>query len=94
MAVPSLVSVAEAGRVLGVSRATVWRRIRRGELPSVRQRGRRLVPVAALRAAVRRQPARGIPPFRQDHPMFRLIGAGRSGGRLPGARDKHALLDR
>jgi len=25
--------------------------------------------------------------------MFRLAGAGRSGGRPPGARDKHAILD-
>jgi hypothetical protein len=26
--------------------------------------------------------------------MFRLIGAGRGGGRTPGARDKHAIVDR
>jgi len=26
--------------------------------------------------------------------MFRLVGAGRGGGRTPGARDKHAILDR
>ena len=36
----------------------------------------------------------GIPPSSHDHPMFRLVGAGRGGGRTPGARDKHAILDR
>jgi len=35
-----------------------------------------------------------IPPFRHDHSMFRLIDAGRGGGQRPGARDKHAILDR
>jgi excisionase family DNA binding protein len=38
---PSLVSVVEAGRALGVSLSTVWRLIRRGALPSVRRGGRR-----------------------------------------------------
>ena len=37
------VSVDEAGQALGVSSSTVWRMIRRGDLPSVRHRGRRLV---------------------------------------------------
>ena len=37
------VSVEEVGQALGVSPSTVWRMIRRGDLPSVRQRGRRLV---------------------------------------------------
>jgi len=34
-----------------------------------------------------------IRPFTENHPIFRLMGAGRSGGRSPGARDKHAILD-
>ena len=34
-----------------------------------------------------------IPPLTADHPIFRLVGTGRSGGVLPGARDKHAIID-
>ena len=89
-----LVGVVEAGRALGVSRSTIWRLIRRGELPSIRRGGRRLVPATALQTETRRKQRQQIPPFRRDHPMFRLVGAGRSGGRRPGARDKHAILDR
>jgi excisionase family DNA binding protein len=88
-----LVSVEEAGRALGVSRSTVWRMIKRGELVSVRRGGRRLVRAAGLRSRARRAVADEIPPFTLDHPMWRLVGAGRSGGQRPGARDKHAILD-
>ena len=88
-----VMTVEEAGRALGVSRSTVWRLIQRGDLPSVRRRGRRLVPVSAIRKGARRQTGQ-LPPFSHDHPMFRLAGAGRGGGRTPGARDKHAVLDR
>jgi excisionase family DNA binding protein len=86
--------VTDAGHVLGVSRSTIWRMIRRGELPSIRRRGRRLVPVDALRAGPIRTRAGIVPPFGKDHPIFRLVGAGRSGGKPPGARDKHAILGR
>jgi excisionase family DNA binding protein len=89
-----LVTVEEAGRALGVSRATVWRLIRRGDLPSIRRRGRRLVPSAALGDRSSRQRSRQIPPFTSEHPMFRLVGAGRGGGQAPGARDKHGILER
>lgn len=88
-----LVTVEAAGRALGVSRSTVWRLIQRGDLPSVRRGGRRLVPVTALRSRSRRTPTTDIPAFSDDHPIFRLVGAGRGGGRTPGARDKHAILD-
>jgi excisionase family DNA binding protein len=88
-----MLTVDEAGRVLGVSRATVWRLIQRGDLPSVRRGGRRLVSATAIVRRTRRL-GRRIPAFSHDHPMFRLVGAGRSGGRTPGARDKHAILDR
>jgi excisionase family DNA binding protein len=84
-------TVEEAGRLLGLSPATVWRRIRSGEIASVRRRGRRLVPRAALDRGGRRNPEE-VPAMRADHPIFRLVGTGRSGGRLPGARDKHAVL--
>jgi hypothetical protein len=35
-----------------------------------------------------------LPPFGADHAIFRLVGVGRGGGQRPGARDKHALLER
>jgi excisionase family DNA binding protein len=88
-----MITVEEAGRTLGVSRSTVWRLIQRGDLPSVRRGGRRLVPASAIRTRARRRLAQGIPPFSDAHPIFRLVGAGRGGGRTPGARDKHAILD-
>lgn len=88
-----LVTVDEAGHLLGVSRSTVWRLIQRGALPSVRRAGRRLVPVTALRTRVRPGHSPDVPAFSDDHPIFRLVGAGRGGGRTPGARDKHAILD-
>ena len=89
-----LLTVEEAGHTLGVSRSTVWRLIQRGVLPSVRRAGRRLVPATALRKrAAGRRHAAGLPEFSDSHPIFRLIGAGRSGGKSPGARDKHAILD-
>jgi len=86
--------VLKAGQVLGVSTSTVWRMIRRGDLASVRQRGRRLVLASALPARAPRVGRTVIPPFTRDHPIFRLAGAGHSGGQAPGARDKHALIDR
>lgn len=90
-----LITVEEAGRALGVSRSTVWRLIQRGEIPSVRRGGRRLVPADAARKRPRRaaSPA-AVPPLTEDHPIFRLVGAGRGGGNAPGARDKHAILDK
>lgn len=89
-----LVPVQEAGRSLGVSLSTVWRMIRKGSLPSVRKGGRRFVPLRALaRTTAPRRPA-SLAPLGRDHPIFRLIGAGRSGGQGPGARDKHRILDR
>jgi excisionase family DNA binding protein len=88
------VGVSEAGRVLGVSESTVWRMIRRGALPSIRKQGRRLVPCRALEKGPANVKGDKILPFTEENAIFRLIGAGRSGGRAPGARDKHAILDR
>jgi excisionase family DNA binding protein len=88
------VSVEEAGQALGVSPSTVWRMIRRGDLPSVRHRGRRLVLADGLTSRARPASRQEIPPLTRDHPIFKLVGAGRGGGDGPGARDKHALLDR
>ncbi len=89
-----LITVEEARRALDVSRSTLWRMIRRGQLSSLRRRGRRLVPVAALKAHGHDRRRGAIPALTLDHPIFRLIGAGHGGGQKPGARDKHALLDR
>jgi excisionase family DNA binding protein len=89
----NLVTIDEAIRALGVSRSTIWRRLQRGELPSVRRGGRRLVRLPATRKAARGNAIVDIAPFTEGHPMFRLVGAGRSGGQSPGARDKHAILD-
>ena len=92
--VDEMLTVEDAGRRLGVSRSTVWRLIQRGDLTSIRQGGRRFVRASAIRTRTRQLQTQGIPPFSHDHPMFRLVGAGRGGGRTPGARDKHAILDR
>ena len=89
-----LMTVEQAGRALGVSRSTVWRLIEHGALPSVRRRGRRLVSADAVRRSATRSTEAAVTPFTAEHPMFRLAGAGRGGGRAPGARDKHAILDR
>jgi len=89
-----MITVEAAGRALGVSRSTVWRLIQRGDLPSIRRGGRRLVPATAVETRTRRHQRTAIPPFSHDHPMFRLVGAGRGGGRTPGGRDKHAIVDR
>ena len=91
--VENLLTVNEATRALGISRSTLWRRLRSGELPSVRRGGRRLVRLTMTRKATRGKVTGNIPPFTENHPIFRLMGAGRSGGRAPGARDKHAILD-
>jgi excisionase family DNA binding protein len=94
MAAERRISVDEAAQALGVSSSTVWRMIRRGDLPSVRHRGRRLVLAHGLTKGARPRTRQQIAPLTRDHPIFRLVGAGRGGGGRPGARDKHALLDR
>ena len=90
----ALVTVEEAAQLLGVSVSTIRRRIRSGALPSVRQRAQRMVPATALTEAALVAEIDRLPPFTRDNPIFRLMGAGRSGGHGPGARDKHAILDR
>ena len=89
----NLLTIAEAIQALGISRSTLWRRLQRGEIRSVRRGGRRLVQLTSARNAARGKVTGDIPPFTYDHPMFRLVGAGHSGGQSPGARDKHAILD-
>ncbi|MBX7113325.1 MAG: helix-turn-helix domain-containing protein [Myxococcaceae bacterium] len=88
-----LFSIAAAGRELGVSISTIWRMVRRGELPTVRLAGRRLVPRKGLRSARHFRELRSVPPLTTNHSLFGLIGAGRSGGAGPGSSDKYAVLD-
>ena len=89
----NLLTIEEATKALGVSRSTLWRRLQRGEIPSVRRGGRRLVRLTTTRKAARGSAKGDLSAFTENHPIFRLVGAGRSGGQTPGARDKHAILD-
>jgi excisionase family DNA binding protein len=50
-------SVAEAGALLGISRAFAYELVARGELPVIRLGRRRLVPKAALNALASAEPA-------------------------------------
>jgi excisionase family DNA binding protein len=86
------VTVEQACDAIGVSRSTLWRMIRRGELPSFRQSGRRLVPLHALSVRQVRLRAKKAKPFTLEHPLWRLVGAFRSGGAGPGSGDKHEIL--
>lgn len=45
-------SVTEAATILGISRTTAYECVRTGELPSLRLRGRIVVPVVALEALI------------------------------------------
>ena len=49
-------TVAEAGALLGISRAFAYELVARGELPVIRLGRRRLVPKVALQALVDEQP--------------------------------------
>lgn len=51
------------------------------------------MPLRALQKGARTARGDDIAPFTDDNPIFRLAGAGRGGGQLPGARDKHAIID-
>jgi excisionase family DNA binding protein len=91
-----LPKVSEAGDALltpgafakasGVSLSTIWRRLRANELPSVKRGGRRLIPADAL---VKPAQAR---PVDEKHPMWKFVGAAKSGGAGPGSSDKYRYL--
>src|SRR5437762_14131624 len=85
----------EAARRLRVSESTIWRFLRREELPGVKLGGRRRIPAGAIgRAArsVRPVRARDIPPLTLDNALFALAGSFRSDGKGPGSADKHLYL--
>src|SRR5437764_10395375 len=68
---------AEAARKLGVSESTVWRFLRREQLPSVKLGGRRRIPASAVGQLVRPlRPvkAEDIPPLTLESPLFALAG--------------------
>src|SRR5438552_15813609 len=86
---------AEAARKLGVSESTVWRFLRREQLPSVKLGGRRRIPAGAVGRLVRPlRPvkAEDIPPLTLESPLFSLAGRFRSTAAGPGASDKHRHL--
>jgi excisionase family DNA binding protein len=87
---------AQAAERLGVSESTIWRFLRREQLPSVKVGGRRRIPAAAVGRVVRsaRPVARpeDIAPLTLDDALFALAGRFRSDGRGPGAEDKHRYL--
>ena len=89
----NLLTIRETMQALGISQSTLRRRLRSGELASVTRGGRRLVRLTMTGKASHDGALRDFPPFTKDHPIFRLMGAGRGGGQSPGARDKHAILD-
>jgi excisionase family DNA binding protein len=78
----NLLTVEEATQALGISRSILWRRLRSGDIPSIRRGGRRLIQVSGLRKAPGANVPLEIPSFTEDHPIFRLIGAGRGGANL------------
>lgn len=88
------ITVQDTSEALGVSLSTVWRLIRMGRLATVRQNGRRLVLARSLRKVrIVSGSNETVASFTLEHPIFLLAGAGRGGGKRPGARDKHAVLD-
>ena len=94
MAKRELVTIDVVIEELGVSRSTVWRMIRRGELSTVRVGRRRLVPKQSLRTRrVKTSRSDKPKPFTMDSPLWRLFGAGRSGGGKPSSSDKYAMYE-
>lgn len=51
---PLLLSIADAGKTLSISRTKCWEMVNRGEIESVRLGGRRLIPTEALEDFVAR----------------------------------------
>jgi len=85
----------EAARRLRVSESTIWRFLRREQLPSVKVGGRRRIPAGAIgRVArpLRPAQARDIAPLTLDDALFALAGRFRSDGKRPGSADKHRYL--
>lgn len=87
-----VMDVPAAAAELEVSESTVWRLLRRGELESVVRGRRRLVLRRAVERRSRTRGSSSMRPLTPDHPLWRLVGAARSGGVGPGSEDKYAAL--
>ena len=61
------ITIDQATQALGISRSTLWRRLRSGTIQSVRRGGRRLVQLPAGHKAGANVTSE-IPPFTEDHP--------------------------
>lgn len=90
--VADTLDVPAAAAALEVSESTVWRLLRAGELESVVRRGRRLVLRSAVERRSRAARTAGPRALTPDHPLWRLVGSARSGGRAPGSSDKYGAL--
>lgn len=78
---------AEFAKANGVSLSTVWRLLRRRELASIKRRGKRFIaPGAVIRTRKMNLP------LTAEHPIWALVGAGKSGGAGPGSSDKRRYL--
>jgi len=85
-------AVTEAAAELRVSESTVWRLLRAGELSSVVESGRRRVLRSAVERRVHQRSAGSLQPLSSTHPLWRWVGAARSGGQGPGSEDKYGVL--
>ena len=83
----ALLTPAAYAKASGVSLSTVWRRLRSKELPSIKRAGKRLIPADALVRAA--DPSQAVT---EKHPMWKFIGAAKSGGAGPGSGDKYRYL--
>lgn len=82
----TLITVEQAGRALGVSRSTVWRRIQRASWRRFAGAGDDWCRRRRGEHATHADRYNEVPPFSDDHPIF-LVGARRGEGRTPEARD-------
>ena len=80
-----VLTVAEAGELLGISRAFAYELVARGELPVIRLGRRIVVPKAALWPWSASPPRPTEPELRNDHAVHRQDGRRRR-GLLPGHR--------
>lgn len=85
-------AVTEAAAELRVSETTIWRLLRAGELASVMESGRRRILRSAIERRVRARSEGPLQPLSSTHPLWRWVGAARSGGDEPGSGDKYGVL--
>ncbi len=89
---PETLGVPEVASELRISESTVWRLLRAGELESVVHRGRRLVLRSAVERRARLRSTSGLRALTPEHPLWKLVGAAKSGGVGAGSNDKYGIL--